>query len=291
MYAVVSLFDVHIAEPDVQHPIDPIIDDPDDVFAGVSGAALCRGSSGVGLSGLLGLCRRGGRDAEGGFGGLLLRLRVYRVELVHHILLGVLCGVVRGICRGVLCGVDRGVCRGVVRGVRRGVLALLLFLAQGKVCVRVRLALPGSRPGCFQLLRISAILVRDCFLCSFSFNTFFLLLGSALLVEAVLDHDLVAGVGIGVIPLFHLYILAVLIRYGRYVNAAVADIINIRKGRGCNRSNNRHNCCRRQHPQSQIFSLHNTLFLSSLSQGVGSAAAEHPGRLRMAGFARGAAPV
>ena len=90
-------------------------------------------------------------------------------------------------------------------------------------------------------------------------------------VGAVLDHDLVAGVGIGLIPLsyFHILLLAVRTRYGLYVNAAVADIVNIRKGRGCNRSNNRHNCCRRQHPQSQIFSLHtksSLLYIQSLSR-------------------------
>ena len=90
-------------------------------------------------------------------------------------------------------------------------------------------------------------------------------------VGAVLDHDLVAGVGVGLIPLsyFHILLLAVRTRYGLYVNAAVADIVNIRKGRGCNRSNNRHNCCRRQHPQSQIFSLHtksSLLYIPSLSR-------------------------
>ena len=131
---------------------------------------------------------------------------------------------------------------------------VLLCFAQGKGCVRVRLTLPGSGLGlgCFQLLRGGALLVRDCYLCSFSFNTVFLFLGSVPLVVSVLDHDLVAGVGVGLIPLsyFHILLLAVRTRHGLYVNAAVADIVNIRKGRGCNRSNNRHNCCRRQHPQS-----------------------------------------
>ena len=77
-------------------------------------------------------------------------------------------------------------------------------------------------------------------------------------VGAVLDHDLVAGVGVGLIPLsyFHILLLAVRTRHGLYVNAAVADIVNIRKGRGCNGRNNRHDGCCRQHPQSQIFSLH-----------------------------------
>ena len=76
-----------------------------------------------------------------------------------------------------------------------GVLALLglgrvlLCLAQGKGRVRVRLALPGSvrRPGCFQLLRISALTVRDCYLCLFSLNSALLFLGSVPLVVAVLD--------------------------------------------------------------------------------------------------------
>ena len=280
---------IHIAEPDLQHLLGPVIDDPDDVFGGVFGAALYRrisrrgsgggGSSrrGVGLSGLPGLCRRGGRGAEGGFGGLLLRIRVCRRGvLVHHILLGGLRGVVRRILRGFLCGIISGVLRGILRGVVRGVLALLrvlLCLAQGKGCVRVRLALPGSvrRPGCFQLLRISALTVRDCYLCLFPLNSALLFLGSVLLAGAVLDHDLVAGVGVGLIPLsyFHILLLAVRTRYGLYVNAAVADIVNIRKGRGCNRSNNRHNCCRRQHPQSQIFSLHtksSLLYIPSLSR-------------------------
>ena len=127
-------------------------------------------------------------------------------------------------------------------------------LVQGKACVRVRLALPGSvrSTGCFQLLRGGALLVRDCYLCFFSFNAAVLFLGSAILVDAVLDHDLVAGVGVGLIPLsyFHILLLAVRTRYGLYVNAAVADIVNIRKGRGCNGRNNRHDGCCRQHPQS-----------------------------------------
>ena len=58
----VILFDIHITEPDLQHLLGPVIDDPDDVFGGVSGAALCRGRGGGGVvqSDLRGLCRRGG---------------------------------------------------------------------------------------------------------------------------------------------------------------------------------------------------------------------------------------
>ena len=253
----VILFDIHITEPDFQHLLSPIVDDPDDVFGGVFDAALCRRISrrgsggggisrrGVGLSGLRGRCLRLFRGAESGLGGLLLRIRVCRGVLVHHILLGIF--------RGIVCGGLRGVL--ILLG---DVLALLILgrvllgLVQGKACVRVRLALPGSRPGCFQLLRISALLVRDCDLCPLPLNSAVLSLGSAVLVDAVLNHDLVAGVGVGLIPLsyFHILLLAVRTRYGLYVNAAVADIVNIRKGRGCNGCDDRHDGCRRQHPQS-----------------------------------------
>ena len=238
---------IHITEPDLEFLgrfTHPVIDDLDDIRGGVFDAALCRRISrrGVGLSGLRGRCLRLFRGAESGLGGLLLRLRVCRGVLVHHILLGIVCGGLRGVL--ILLG---------------GVLALLGLgrvlpgLVQGKGCVRVRLALSGSvrRPGCFQLLRISALIVRDCYLCLLPINTVFLFLGSVPLVVAVLDHDLVAGVGVGLIALFHLHILlAVRILFGHHVNAAVADIVNIRKGRGCNGRNNRHDGCRRQHPQS-----------------------------------------
>ena len=157
-----------------------------------------------------GLCRRGGRDAEGGFGGLLFRLWSAGAYSYTTSFLG---GSVEGSGVSVLLG---------------GVLALLGLgrvlpgLVQGKACVRVRLALPAASavpalpapawrgapcPGLLPLL--------------FSFNAAVLFLGSAILVDAVLDHDLVTGVGVG-LPLsyFH-YLLAVRTRYGLYVNAAL----------------------------------------------------------------------
>ena len=53
-----------------------------------------------------------------------------------------------GVRRGVVCRILRGFLCGIVRGVL-ALLRVLLFLAQGKSIVRVRLALPGSvrRPG------------------------------------------------------------------------------------------------------------------------------------------------
>ena len=134
---------IHITEPDLEFLgrfTHPVIDDLDDIRGGVFDAALCRrishrgsgggGSSrrGVGLSGLRGRCLRLFRGAESGLGGLLLRLRVCRGVLVHHILLGIVCGGLRGVL--ILLG---------------GVLALLGLgrvlpgLVQGKGCVRVRL--------------------------------------------------------------------------------------------------------------------------------------------------------
>ncbi len=92
--------------------------------AGVVRSRISR--RGVGLSGLPGLCRRGGRGAEGGFGGLLLRIRVCRGVLVHHILLGVR--------RGVVCRIlPRG-----SPGCLRGVLALLIWAESSSASLRVK---------------------------------------------------------------------------------------------------------------------------------------------------------
>ncbi len=82
---------------------------------GLFGAALCRSGRsrisrrGVGLSGLPGLCRRGGRGAEGGFGGLLLRIRVCRRAYSYTTsFLGGLRGSSVGFLRGFSVGLSVG---------------------------------------------------------------------------------------------------------------------------------------------------------------------------------------
>ena len=234
---------VHITEPDLEFLgrfAHPVIDDLDDIRGGVIGAAHWRGRSGggVGLSGLLGLCRRGGRGG-GEFRGLLLRIRVCRGVLVHHILLGGVLGGLFLLLGGVLALLGLG--------------RVLLCLAQGKACVRVRLALPGSvrRPGCFQLLRGGTGGRGYRRICPGTLSTLSLRQGGIRFAGAVLDHNFVALIFVGGSPLSYFHILlAALIRHGLYVNAAFADIVNIRKGRGCNGRNNRHDGCCRQHPQS-----------------------------------------
>ena len=145
-------------------------------------------------------------------------------------------------------GFSAGVAVGLSVGFLCGVLTLLrvlLFLAQGKGIVRVRLALPGSvrRPGCFLRGGGGGRGYRRG-----RRSTVSILQGGIIFVGAVLDHDLVVPIYVGDSVLNHMYMLAVRTRY--YVNAAFADIVSTRKGRGCNGRNNRHDGCRRQHPQS-----------------------------------------
>ena len=86
---------------------------------------------------------------------------------------------------------------GLSVGFSSGVLALLrvlLFLAQGKSIVRVKLALPGSRPGCvrstgcFQLLRGGTGGRGYRRLCLGTLSTGSLLQGGILFAGTVLDR-------------------------------------------------------------------------------------------------------
>ena len=148
-------------------------------------------------------------------------------------------------CGGSGCGCSASVlCGYLLRGMREGKWNRIIFAPTGALLSPTTTfqgeSIPGSRPGCvrstgcFQLLRGGTGGRGYRRLCLGTLSTGSLLQGGILFAGTVLDHDLFAGVGVGLSVLRHLYILAVRTRHGLYVNAAVADIVNIRKGRGCN---------------------------------------------------------
>lgn len=156
---------------------------------------------------------------------------------------------------GVLCGVLCGVVALLILG------RVLLGLVQGKGIVRVRLALPGSRALCTcrsrsrrgrAVLSITGgrgTLTGNRALCTCrSRSPAGGRIGPLILPYAAADNHLTVQVLLFVrIAGFDVDLAIFILPDGQI---AVCHIIGTRKGRGCNGRNNRHDGCRRQHPQS-----------------------------------------
>ena len=290
--AVIIRLDVHIAQADVQDLfLRPVVDDADDVVGGVAFTALGRG---------LRFILVGGIALSSGFLGGSFQLLFYRgfLNFLLCILSGGLVLCVRHSVL-VLSFFGVGLLYGFFRLLVPGCFLRLFFLGfffGSRCCFRFfglsfrfpfgfgfRLLVGGLflnlfrwlfflrflfRGGHFGFtnggygrgLGIRRLLYRLCHLRLLVLCAFIFLQGGIVLAGAVLQNDFAACVMIFLIALLNCYIIRAF--FGNDINAAVANVVNVCKGRGCNGRDNGHDGCRRKHPQTKrIFLLHGFFLL------------------------------